>query len=72
MGTLENNEDPDEMSHHTVFHQGLYYFLQWKKYTIILQIITCDPSIYTMDLPNVTVSNVIKNYIGTQRVINVD
>ena len=33
-----------------------------------LEIITCDPSIYTMDYPNLTTSNFMGNSIGTQRV----
>ena len=26
MGTLENSEDQDEMSHTLAFHQGLHFF----------------------------------------------
>ena len=28
MGTLTNSEDPDEMPHNTVFHQGLHCLLR--------------------------------------------
>ena len=28
MGTLANNEDPDEMSHNATFHQGLHCLLR--------------------------------------------
>ena len=77
MGTLENNEDPDDITHRTAFHQRCTVFLnkidlQWKKYNIILQIITCDPSIYTLDHPDLTVSNIMENSIYKQRVINVN
>ena len=34
----------------------------------VLQYITCDPSIYTMDNPDITVSSFIRNSIGIQRV----
>ena len=57
MGTLTNSEDPDEMPHNAAFHQGLHCLLrpnnlQRKKYNIFLKIITCNPSIYTMDHPD--------------------
>ena len=53
MCTLVNSEEPDEMSHNIAFHQGLYYFLRQKQspekeINFYLEIITCDPSIYTM------------------------
>ena len=56
MCTLVNSEEPDEMSHNIAFHQGLYYLLrqkqsQEKEINFYLEIITCDPSIYTMDHP---------------------
>ena len=42
--------------HHAAFHQGLHCLPKyWKKYTIFLEIITCDPSIYTMDDPDLIV-----------------
>ena len=56
MGTLANSEDSDEMPHNAAFHQGLHY-LQDKidfqeRDAISFRIITCDPSIYTMDHPD--------------------
>ena len=45
--------------------------LQRKKYKLFLEIITCDPSIYTMDHPDLTVSIFIGNSIGTQTVKNI-
>ena len=35
-----------------------------------MEIVTCDPSIYTMDHPDLTVSNFMGNPIGTKRVNN--
>ena len=31
MGTLTNNEDPDEMQHNAAFHQGLHCLLRFKE-----------------------------------------
>ena len=51
MSTFANNEDPDEMQHAATFHECLHYLLS--RETIIvrfyLYILTCDPTIYTMD-----------------------
>ena len=57
MHTLANNEDPDEMLHDAAFHQGLHYLLRQINiqrifYNFYLEIITCDPSIYTMAIPS--------------------
>ena len=35
--------------------------------TFFLKIITCDPSIYPMDHPDLTISNFIGNSIGTKK-----
>ena len=48
--TLANSEDPDEMQHNAAFHQGLHCLLQVKQSSakenqVLLEIITCDPSI---------------------------
>ena len=72
MGTLANSEDPDEMPHCVAFHQGLQSLL-WpnqsfeKEIQYFIKIITCDPSIYTMDHPDLTVSNFMENSIGLQK-----
>ena len=42
--------------------------LHRKKYDIFGEIITRDFSIYTMDYPDLTVSNFMESYIGTKRV----
>ena len=41
--------------------------LQRKKYNIFLEIITCDPSTFTMDHPGLTGSNFMRNSIGPKR-----
>ena len=39
-----------------------------KKNNIILEILTCDPSVYTMDHPDLNVSNFMEKSIGLKRV----
>ena len=72
MGTLKNSEDPDEMPRDAAFHLGLRCLLRQnlssEKETFFLEIITCDPAIYAMDHPDLTVSNCMGNSIGTKRV----
>ena len=68
MGTLANSEDPDEMPHNVAFHQGLHCLLRQnqsseKEMQYFLEIITCDTSIYTMDHPDLIVSNFMVNSI---------
>ena len=47
MGTLANSEDPDEMQHNAVFHQGLHCLLrlnlQRQKKIIIWKILPVTP-----------------------------
>ena len=62
MWTLANSENPDEISNKGAFHQGLHYLLRQKessakKYNVYWEIITFDPSVYTMDYPKFIVSN---------------
>ena len=72
MSTFANSEDPDEMPHEAAFHEGLHCSLRLNQSLEIevyfLEIITCDPSIYTMDHPNLTVSNFMGNFIGLKKV----
>ena len=74
MGTLTNNEDPDEMPHNAAFHQGLQCLLRQiqsseKEIKYTLEIITCEPSIYTMDYPHYfIVCSCMENSIGLKRV----
>ena len=53
MGTLTNSH-PDKIPLDTAFHQGLsalfeYQFSDEEILNYFLEIITCDPSLYTMD-----------------------
>ena len=62
MHIFANSEDPDEMLLHAAFHQGPHCLLRKeqsldKEIQFYLEIITCDPSIYTMDHPKSIVSN---------------
>ena len=66
-------EDPYEMRHKATFHQGLLCLLRHnqsseKEIQYVSEIITCDPSIYTIDHPDLTVSIFMENFIGLKRV----
>ena len=70
---MANSEDPDEMLHNVAFHQGLRCLLRQhhsseKKIQYFFEIITCDPSLYIIDHPDLTVSNFMGNSIGIKRV----
>ena len=59
--TLAKGEDQDEMPHIAAFHQGLHCLLRQnqsseKKNIIFWEIITYDPTIYTIDHPDFSVS----------------
>ena len=41
-------------------------------YIFFLEIIPCHPSIYTMEQPDLTVSNLMENSIGLKRVLSYD
>ena len=56
-GTLANSEDPDEMPHNAAFHHGLHCLPRQNpssetEIQKFLEIITYDPSIYTIDHPD--------------------
>ena len=73
MGTLANNEDPDEMPHDAAFHQRLHYLVKQnrpseKEIQYFLETITCEPSIYTMDHPDFIVCSCRENSIGLKRI----
>ena len=65
---LANSEEPDEMPHNVAFHLGLHYLPRQnqslEKEICFLEIITSDPSIYTMDHPDVIVCSFMENSIG--------
>ena len=77
-GTLTNSEDPDEMPHNAAFHQDPHCLLRhnrssekeilYIKYNIFLEIIICDPLIYTLDHPDLIVCSFMGNSIGPKRV----
>ena len=62
MGTFANSEDPDEMPHAAALSSGSTLFAKTKMIFrerntfFYLEIITCDPSIYTIDYPELIVS----------------
>ena len=55
LDNLKISEDPDEMPHYAAFHQGLHCLLRQNRSsqnnTMNSEIISCDPSMYTMDHP---------------------
>ena len=74
MSALVNHEDQDEMLHNAPFHQGLHYLLGQKQFSEIqflfmfLEIINCDPSIYTMSHSDFIASCFMENLIGLKMV----
>ena len=66
MGTLANSEDPDEMGQQCLLK--IKSIFRERKTSFLCQILTCDPSIYKMDHPGLTVSNFIVKSIGLKRV----
>ena len=68
-GLLANSENLDEMPHNAAFHQGLHCLLRQnrssaKEIQYCLEIITCDPSVYTMDKHDFIVCSFMENSIG--------
>ena len=52
MCALSNSEDPYEMQHYAAFHKGLHCLLRLNRFSeediqFYLEIITCDPVLYT-------------------------
>ena len=68
MGTMVNSVDPDEMQHKAAYCQGLHCLLTKSVFRerniIYLESIACNPSLYTMKHPDLTVSNLMENFIG--------
>ena len=54
MRTLANSEDPDDQGLHCLLRRKQSEEKEIQYYS---EIITCDPSIYTMDLPKFIVLN---------------
>ena len=62
MRTLTKSENSNEMPQNVAFHQDLHRLLRHKissenEIYFCLEIITCDPLMYTMDLSKFIVSN---------------
>ena len=55
------------MLHDAAFHQGLHCLLGQNQ-SSENEIITCDPSIYTMDHPDLLVTNLMENSIKLKSV----
>ena len=73
MDTFADSEDANEMPQYVAFHQDLHNLLRQnrsseKEIQYVLQIKTCDISIYTMDHPGLTVLNFIEKSICLKRV----
>ena len=72
MCSFANSVDPDEMPHNATFHQVLHCSLSLnrstKKYTIFLEIITCDHSKYTMEHPDFVLCSFMEKYIGLKKI----
>ena len=60
--------DPDVMPHYMAFHQVRQNQSSEKDIQYILKIRTCDPSVYTMEHPDLNVSNFMEKSIGLHRV----
>ena len=61
------------MLHHAPFHLGLHWLpsqnqILDRKIQHLLEIVTCDPSIYTMDNPDFIVLSFMGNSIDLKRV----
>ena len=73
---LANNADPDVVVFQIIkchTHQGLHCLLRQnlsskKEIQYFLEIITCEPSIYTMDHPDFIVCSFLENSISLKRV----
>ena len=69
MGALANSENSDEIWHNAAFYQGLHCLIRQnlsseKELQYVLEIITCDPLISTMDHPDLLVCCFMENSIG--------
>ena len=71
MGSFANSEDPDEMrisSGSVLFAKRKSIFRE--RNTIILEIITCDPSIYRMGHPDLNISSFMEKSIWSAAKVN--
>ena len=70
---MTNSEDAGKMQHNVTFHQGLHYLQKpkWSPEKGIhskLEIVTCDPSIHTMNQPKFIVSYQMEEHDIIQKV----
>ena len=70
---MTNGEDPYKIPHKAAFHQGLLCLQKQNQSSeeeiqYVSETIICDPSIYTIDHPDLTVSIFMENSIGLKRV----
>ena len=71
MRTLTKNKNSNDMPQNVAFHQDLHRLLRHKissEKELYLEILTCDPLTYTMDLPKFIVSNQKGESISAKRV----
>ena len=54
-------------THIVLFHQGLHSLLKLERNTMFLEFTACDPSIYRIDHPDLTVPNPMEEFIGLKR-----
>ena len=63
------------MNYHAAVHQSLHCLLRQnlsavKEIHYFLELITCHPSVYTMDHPDFIICSFTENFIGLKRVNN--
>ena len=66
---MATSKDPNEMPHSGAFHKSLHCLQRQnpssdREILFILEILTCNPSVYIMNHPDITVSNSMENSIG--------
>ena len=73
MCTFAKSDDPNEMPHNAAFHLGLHCLLNTKpifrKIQLFGEIITCDPTVYTMGHPGCIACSFVENSIDLKEYI---
>ena len=70
---MANSKDPDDMSQNAEFLQGMHCLLRQNLYSdkeiqCFMEFITLTLNIYTIDYPDLTVSNFMEKSIDLQKV----
>ena len=69
-GTLVKVQNSDKLAHSAAFHQGIHYLVKLnqssEKKNVFLKAITCDHLLEIMDHFDITLSNCMRNAIGTK------